>query len=430
MQYFGGKQRISKSLSQYLNKQLKPNQPFVDLFCGSCNVITRINDDRLRIANDKHKYLMDMWKALQIGWLPPDEISREDYKYIRENKDSSPFVTGFVGFGCSFAGKWFGGYAYNGKRNYCSTAKRSVLKKIDKLRDVEFYNLNYSEVPFPYDSLVYCDIPYKDTTQYCSKEVGEFNHEEFYQWVRDNCSKYDIYVSEYKKNVPSDFEIVWEMESKQDIRNSNNKQNKTTEVLIQYRANINKEENKMKKIFCVLAKSSAGKDAITSIVSEDLGIPMATSFTTRPMREGEVEGREYHFIDKETFKQLHRKNKLAEYTSYQVADSSKWYYGLTREELEKSEYTMVIVNPHGLEQLQKLYGDRVVSILVECNGMTRLKRSIKRDKKGNPKELCRRFLADEEDFKYVTCDYLVYNEESLFEAVKRFKKIILEEMGE
>lgn len=184
----------------------------------------------------------------------------------------------------------------------------------------------------------------------------------------------------------------------------------------------------MKKIFCVLAKSSAGKDAITSIVSKDLNIPMATSFTTRPMRDGEVEGREYNFIDKQTFKRLYKDNKLAEYTSYLVADSSTWYYGLTKDELEKADYVMVIVNPHGLEQLERIYGDKVTSILIECNSMTRLKRSIERDKKGNPKELCRRFLADEEDFKYVTCDYLVYNEGALSESVERFKNIIIEEM--
>lgn len=64
MQYFGGKQRISKELTKFINSQLNEDQPFVDLFCGSCNVITKINDDRLRIANDKHKYLISMWEAL------------------------------------------------------------------------------------------------------------------------------------------------------------------------------------------------------------------------------------------------------------------------------------------------------------------------------------------------------------------------------
>ena len=90
-----------------------------------------------------------------------------------------------------------------------------------------FYNLDYSEVDIPKGSFVYCDIPYKNTTPYCKKEVGEFNHEEFYQWVRENSNKYEIYVSEYKENVPNDFEIVWEQNSKKDIRNKNNIKEKT-----------------------------------------------------------------------------------------------------------------------------------------------------------------------------------------------------------
>ena len=80
MRYFGGKQRISKSLSEYLNSKLKIEQPFVDLFCGSCNIISKIDKDRLRIANDKHKYLISMWKELQNGWQMPDNISEEEYK--------------------------------------------------------------------------------------------------------------------------------------------------------------------------------------------------------------------------------------------------------------------------------------------------------------------------------------------------------------
>ena len=62
MQYFGGKVRISKNLALFINNQLKENQTFVDLFCGSCNVISKIDNNRLRIANDKHYYLIEMWK--------------------------------------------------------------------------------------------------------------------------------------------------------------------------------------------------------------------------------------------------------------------------------------------------------------------------------------------------------------------------------
>ena len=185
----------------------------------------------------------------------------------------------------------------------------------------------------------------------------------------------------------------------------------------------------MEKIFCVLGKSSAGKDTLVSIVSEELQMPVATSFTTRPKRDGEIEGREYHFITEEEFMQKEQEGGVAECTVYNVADNQTWYYGLTREELEKGRYALVIVNPDGLEQLTDLYGDKVVSILVECDGIERLERSIKRDKTANPRELCRRFLADEEMFLNIECDYIVYNgegdrENSIFE----FKKIIEREL--
>ncbi len=235
MQYFGGKQRISKSLSEYLNSQLKENQPFVDLFCGACNVVSKINSDRLRIANDKHKYLIAMWVELQQGWEMPNNISEEEYYYIKNHKDENIALTGFVGFGLSYSGKWFGGYCRGAKgRNYCLNAKNSNNKILKHIQDVKFYNMDYNEVGIPNGSLVYCDIPYRNTTQYCKSEVGTFNHDEFYQWVRNNSDKYDIYISEYKENVPSDFEIVWEYQSKKDIRDKNNQRQSTVEVLIRY----------------------------------------------------------------------------------------------------------------------------------------------------------------------------------------------------
>ena len=163
----------------------------------------------------------------------------------------------------------------------------------------------------------------------------------------------------------------------------------------------------MEKIFCIVGKSSAGKDSIVSIVSDELQMPIATSFTTRPKRDGETEGKEYYFITEEEFMQKEQSDGIAECTVYNVADNQTWYYGLTREELEKGKHTLVIVNPDGLEQLTDLYGDKVVSILVECDGIERLERSIKRDKTANPRELCRRFLADEKDFENVVCDYVV-----------------------
>lgn len=239
MRYFGGKARVATPLSQFLNSQLKEGQPFVDLFCGSCNVITKIDNDRVRIANDKHKYLIAMWKELQSGWIPPTNLTQEEYQYIKENKEDKPYLTGFVGFGCSFAGKWFGGYARTSvdrNENFCLSSHRSCLSKIGKMLNVSFNNGDYLSVDIPIGSLVYCDIPYKNATPYCKNEVGIFNHDEFYQWVRDNSDKYDIYISEYLKNVPDDFEIVWTYRSNKEIRDKDGIRQPTTEVLMKYKS--------------------------------------------------------------------------------------------------------------------------------------------------------------------------------------------------
>lgn len=235
MQYFGGKQRISKPLSEFLNTQLKENQVFVDLFCGSCNVISKVKATN-RIGNDKHYYLTSMWIGLQEGWLPPDSLTAEQYQYVKSNLDEHPTMTGFVGFGCSFSGKWFGGYARAGGRNYCLNAKNSVMLKMKTLQDVAFTNKDYSEVDIPPSSLIYCDIPYKNTTPYCKSEVGVFDHEEFYGWVKAKISEgHDVYVSEYLQNVPEDAVVVWSHQSKKDIRDKNGIQQPTTEVLFTYK---------------------------------------------------------------------------------------------------------------------------------------------------------------------------------------------------
>lgn len=109
MRYVGGKARTSKDIAKVLNSNLKENQTFVDLFCGSCNVIEKIDNNRERIANDKHTYLIEMWKALQDGWTPPTDISEETYNNIKNGYvNVDPCLKGFVGFGCSYAGRWFG----------------------------------------------------------------------------------------------------------------------------------------------------------------------------------------------------------------------------------------------------------------------------------------------------------------------------------
>jgi DNA adenine methylase len=237
LQYLGGKSRIAKPLSLVLNNLLEPKQPFVDLFCGSCNIISKIDNDRVRIANDKHPYLIAMWLDLRNGRTFPESVSEEMYQFVKANKDADPGLTGFIGFGCSFAGKWFGGYCKNNTgRNYAKNAVNSLNKKMIGLDSVSFTNKDYCDLIMPSGSLVYCDIPYRGTTAYSKSLLGVFDHLKFYDWVRKKVLEgYKIYISEYKRNVPEDFKIVFELESKTDIRNRKGNRIKTTEVLITLR---------------------------------------------------------------------------------------------------------------------------------------------------------------------------------------------------
>lgn len=232
MQYFGGKQRIAKHLCEYLNSQLRPGQVFVDLFCGSCNVVSNIRVDSERYANDKNEYLISLWASLQQGLALPQDVDEETYytvKGLPAETLEQKAIKAFVGFGCSFGGKWWGGFARGGKgRNYAKNAYNSTMKKADKLKDVRFMCMSFDDFLCPKDSIVYCDIPYKGTTQYSA--VGDFDHENFYTWLKQqkDCT---VLVSEYKHNVPQWGEIVWEHKSKKDIRNKNGEQEETVEVL-------------------------------------------------------------------------------------------------------------------------------------------------------------------------------------------------------
>src|SRR5690606_2499347 len=83
----------------------------------------------------------------------------------------------------------------------------------------------------PEGAMVYCDIPYKNSTGYSS---GDFNHNQFYSWAEDKAKNgYEIYVSEYEHNVPDSWSVVWRKDSKKDIRDKNGVQQKTVEILMQ-----------------------------------------------------------------------------------------------------------------------------------------------------------------------------------------------------
>lgn len=195
---------------------------------------------------DKHPYLIEMYRTLQRGWNPPLNLSKEEYQYIKTNKDEERYLTGFVGFGCSYSGKWFGGYAKDkASRNYCLNAHNSILKKMKTLQDAYFDCKDYKELK-PKNSIIYCDPPYKGFTQYDESLLGRFNTEEFWEYMRKWSCNNLVFISEY--NAPDDFTCIWQKETKLDIRNKNNKKEQRIEKLFIHKNNLNKVHIENSKI--------------------------------------------------------------------------------------------------------------------------------------------------------------------------------------
>ena len=230
MQYMGGKSRISKQIAEILNSAIDKNKPFVSLFCGSCAIESKVQA-YVKILNDKHPYLIAMWQALQNGWTPPDVVTKEEYYRVKANMDENPALAGFVGFGCSFGGKWWGGYAKDKRGDdYCGQAKRGLLKDLVGIQSATFTCLDYRDVEIPDGAVVYCDPPYVNTTGYT---VGQFDTNEFWNYMRQLSKRCDVYISE--ESAPNDFECIWSKEKVRTLEKSDNVGRVKVEKLFKYK---------------------------------------------------------------------------------------------------------------------------------------------------------------------------------------------------
>lgn len=164
----------------------------------------------------------------------------------------------------------------------------------------------------------------------------------------------------------------------------------------------------MGKIFCLMGKSSSGKDTIFSdlIKERELGLLPVVLYTTRPMRVNEVEGREYHFITEEQLREYETTGRIIEHRVYQTVHGP-WHYATIDDgqiDLEAHNYLM-IVTLESYNSLVRYFGvNKVVPLYVEVEDGLRLERAIQRERQQvspNYEEICRRFLADSKDFSKV-----------------------------
>jgi site-specific DNA-adenine methylase len=201
----GGKHRISKKISEFMESIRKPGQVFLEPFVGAANIITKMTGQR--IGSDIDAELIQLLIAVRDGTVElPDNISKSQYLQYKNNYDTTPLRT-FVGFACGFCGKKWGSYKVDIKRkvfNCAQLAKRGLLKKKPGLQNCELMARDYQKIE-PSNMLIYCDPPYFRTD--CSTtQLKNFDNQVYWdvmrRWSKDNI----VVMSEY--SMPADFKEV------------------------------------------------------------------------------------------------------------------------------------------------------------------------------------------------------------------------------
>ena len=161
----------------------------------------------------------------------------------------------------------------------------------------------------------------------------------------------------------------------------------------------------MGKIYILMGKSASGKDTLYKKILEykDLKLQTVVGYTTRPIRTGETEGVEYHFVDWDAFEAFQAAGKVIESRIYHTVLGDWNYFTVADGQIDLEHQDYLMLNTlEGYEKTCQYYGkDKVVPIYIEVEDGLRLSRALERERKQvEPKyaELCRRYLADESDF--------------------------------
>lgn len=235
MKYMGSKSKIANDIINTIKNHCDDNnfiiKTWIEPFVGGSNIIKNISDDIIKIGYDNNKYLIEMYKSLQLNGINyfTHNIPKELYDSVREcykNKNNmyeNDYI-GWIGFMASANGRFFDG-GYSGisytkigtKRNYIDESIRGLEKELESLKNVKYNYNTYENLNFK-NSLIYCDPPYKNTKVYNTSK--NFNYNNFYDWcINQNNNGNMIFISEY--DMPSDFECIWKKDHTSSLRANN-----------------------------------------------------------------------------------------------------------------------------------------------------------------------------------------------------------------
>ena len=216
MPYQGSKNKLAKDIIE----QMPPAEHFYDLFGGG-GAITHC-----AILSGKYKYvhyneinpLVVKGFEMAINGEFNNEnrwISREEFYQL---KDTDPYVAICFSFGNNLVDYLYGkdvepikkalyySRVFNDDSLIEEQGRLVTLERLKRLRQLQITNVSYNEIPLQSDSVIYCDIPYKNTKKYCH---NEFDYDKFYEWCK---GKKNLFVSEY--SMPPEFVEVWSKKHK------------------------------------------------------------------------------------------------------------------------------------------------------------------------------------------------------------------------
>lgn len=231
MIYQGGKYFLSKDIERILLEQVATSpiqvDGYVEAFCGALSVMVRMSSHFEKCyAYDTHEDLIELWKEVKADtFIPPLTCDEQTYLSIK-GLPSPNAMKAFIGFGLSFGGKYFSGYApkyTNGKKvDFLQSVKNSIGKIRPRIQNVEFDCVSY-ETLNPINKIIYCDPPYKNNRfpvkyRNKTKEYDTFDTERFWEVMREWSKNNIVVISEVE--APADFEVIFEKKKYRSISQS------------------------------------------------------------------------------------------------------------------------------------------------------------------------------------------------------------------
>lgn len=195
----------------------------------------------------------------------------------------------------------------------------------------------------------------------------------------------------------------------------------------------------MGKLIYLMGKSSSGKDTIYKelIKTSELKLKKMILYTTRPIRANETDGVQYHFVDEKCYEEIKKSGRIIEERSYSTFHGLWRYFTVDDESVDLENHNYLIIGTiESFIKTADYYGrNKVLPIYLELDDGIRLQRALNREmmqEKPKYQEMCRRFLADQEDFSDENLQNAGiayrFNNEDLNECMNSIKEYLQEFM--